>query len=190
VTSRPFRFSVPTKIAPVTHGYAETREAAMAAFVKSWRCEVKESPGRAGASSSQQRKKPRGNLGAPRLSQSETHNQKMRCPISAVRTSSDLFRWTRAVGGTRLHRISVAEFRRPRVDWSLIWFGSDLDPRSVAAWLADFPIRVIWPCGLWSEPGLRWIIVSRDAVERGVDSGPQSPQRGILVKERMRLGGA
>ena len=34
-------------------------------------------------------------------------------------------------------------------------------------------------------PGLRWIVVSRDAVERGVDSGPQSPQRGILVKERV-----
>jgi hypothetical protein len=60
----------------------------------------------------------------------------------------------------------------------------------LAARAQDFPIRVIWPCGLWSEPGLRWIIVSRDAVERGVDSGPQSPQRGILVKERMRLGGA
>jgi|SRR3984893_1952489 hypothetical protein len=35
-----------------THGYAATREAAMAAFAKSWPAGVKKSPGRAGASGS------------------------------------------------------------------------------------------------------------------------------------------
>jgi hypothetical protein len=33
------------------------------------------------------------------------------------------------------------------------------------AWLAEFPIRRISPCALWSEPGSRWIVVRRDAVE-------------------------
>jgi hypothetical protein len=56
-----------------------------------------------------------------------------------------------------------------------------LDLRSVAAWLADFSIRLIWISELCS----RWIIVSRDVVERGIDSGPQWPSRGILVKERV-----
>src|SRR5690349_10888716 len=80
--------------------------------------------------------------------------------------------------------------RRPRVDWSLIWFClSDLDPRSGVAWFADFPIRLISPCGLWSEPGPRWIVVSSDAAERGVDSGPQScqarnPRQGARVTWR------
>jgi hypothetical protein len=32
-----------------THGYEATREAAMGAFAKSWRRELKKSPGRAGA---------------------------------------------------------------------------------------------------------------------------------------------
>jgi hypothetical protein len=32
-----------------THGYATSRETAMAAFAKSWRRAVKKSPGRAGA---------------------------------------------------------------------------------------------------------------------------------------------
>jgi hypothetical protein len=53
------------------------------------------------------------------------------------------------------------------------------------AWSADFSIRLISPCGLWSELGSRWIVVSRDAVERGVDRGPQSPQARNLVKERV-----
>src|SRR6201982_4153778 len=35
-----------------THGYGPTREAAMAAFAKSWPAGVKKSPGRAGASGS------------------------------------------------------------------------------------------------------------------------------------------
>jgi hypothetical protein len=36
-----------------------------------------------------------------------------------------------------------------------------------------------------SEPDSRWIIVRRNAIERGVDSVPQSPGGGILVEERV-----
>jgi hypothetical protein len=85
---------------------------------------------------------------------------------------------------THLHQSQRALFDA-RADWSLIWFClSDLDVRPVLAWSADFSIRLISPCGLWSELGSRWIVLSRDAVERGVDRGPQSPQARNLVKER------
>ena len=84
---------------------------------------------------------------------------------------------------THLHQSQRALFDA-RADCSLIWFClSDLDVRPVLAWSADFSIRLISPCGLWSELGSRWIVVSRDAVERGVDRGPQSPQARNLVKE-------
>jgi hypothetical protein len=86
---------------------------------------------------------------------------------------------------THLHQSQRALFGT-RADWSLIWFClSDLDVRPVLAWSADFPIRLISPCGLWSELGSRRIVVSRDAVERGVDHGPQSPQARNLVKKRV-----
>ena len=45
------------------------------------------------------------------------------------------------------------------------------------------------PCGLWSEPDSRWIVVRAD-VERGVDTGLRRLRRGFLVKEHVKLGGA
>jgi hypothetical protein len=45
-----------------THGYEATREAAMAAFAKSWAARMKENPGRAGAFNNLQ-EKPRGKGG-------------------------------------------------------------------------------------------------------------------------------
>jgi hypothetical protein len=50
--------------------------------------------------------------------------------------------------------------------------GRFLDP-------SDLDLRAL------SEPESRWIVVARDAVERDVDCVPQSPSRGILVKERV-----
>jgi hypothetical protein len=54
----------------------------------------------------------------------------------------------------------------------------------VAAYLADFLMRLIPLCGLWSVRGSRPIAVSRDAVERGVD-GWLRLRCEILVKERV-----
>jgi hypothetical protein len=38
--------------------------------------------------------------------------------------------------------------------------------------MADFPIRLTWTSGLLSEPDSLWIVVGRDAFERGIDGGP------------------
>jgi transposase len=64
-------------------------------------------------------------------------------------------------------------------------------PDRLRVWSADFPTLPIWTRGLWSEPGWRWIVVSRDALKRSVDSGPRSPQarnpRGLAVVFGVRL---